>query len=263
MQKSLLVFSLALAAGAAQAHDMHRGVHMDCDIQSRYSLTVANGAYDFSRDSGRPGHVLLDHVILDHGDLIVDGHKAALSANDQARVRQLDAELAALMPQSRQIATEAINIAFDALGEVARGLASHPREMLTRLDQSRAGALREIDARPLFLFSRNDDAIDAVIEPILTEFVPEIAGGAVSLAFHAVFASDRERDAMEARMTRMEKALDQKVDARANALEPLADAMCQRLKRMDGLDNALDYRLPDGGRLELLSIDSKTTAQTP
>jgi hypothetical protein len=32
---------------------------------------------------------------------------------------------------------------------------------------------------------------------------------------------------------------------------------------MDALDNALDYRLPGGGRLELLSIDSKATAQSP
>jgi hypothetical protein len=258
MNKSLLALSLALAAGAAQAHDSHRNMHVSCDIDSRYTLTASDGAYVFSQDRANPGR-----IALDHGGLVVDGRKVELSADDQARLRQFDAELDALVPQSRQVATEAINIAFDALGEVARTLASHPRETLAKLDQSRRAALREIDARPLFLFSHNDDAIDAVIEPILTEFVPEIAGGAVSLAFHAIFASERERDAMEARMDRMDKAIDQKVDARADALEPLAEAMCQRLKRMDALDNDLDYRLPGGARLELLSVDSHVTAQTP
>jgi len=256
MKRSLLasVAAAALASGVAQAHD----VHMSCDVESRFSLTTSNGAHVFSQESGRPGH-----VTLDHHDLIVDGHKATLSVDDQARVQQLHAEIDALMPQSQQIATEAINIAFDALGEVAKALASHPRETLARLDRSRAEALREMDARPLFLFSHGDHTIDAIIEPVMTEFVPEIAGGAVSMAFRAIFASEHERDAIEARMNRMETDIDQKVDARAEALEPLADAMCQRLKRMDSLEDALDYRLPDGGRLELLSFDRKVTAKTP
>ena len=64
-------------------------------------------------------------------------------------------------------------------------------------------------------------------------------------------------------MNRMETALDQRIDARAKALEPLADAMCQRLKRMDALDNALDYRLSGGASLELLSVDAQTTAKSP
>jgi hypothetical protein len=258
MKRSLLVLSLALAAGAAQAHDAHRSVHGDCDIDSRFSLDADNGSYIFSQASGHPGR-----IVLDNGDLLVDGRKADLTATDQARVREFEGELDLLLPQARTIATEAIGIAFDALDEVARALASHPRETIAELDRSRAIALREVSAHPGFLFGHDDDAIDAVIEPVVARFVPEIAGGAVSLAFHAIFASDRERDAMEARMNQMEKTLDQRIDARAEALEPLADAMCVRLKRMDALDNALDYRLPGGGRLELLSIDSKATAQSP
>jgi len=203
MQRSLLALSLALVAAAAQAHDTHRDVHMGCDIESRFSLATEKNAYVFSQVSARPGR-----IVLGHGDLIVDGRKAELSANDQARIDQFEVELGLLLPQSRKVATEAIGIAFDALGEVAKALASHPRETLAELDRSRVIALREVNSRPTFLFSHDDDAIDAVIEPILAKFVPEIAGGAVSLAFHAIFASDRERDAMEARMNRLEQTMD-------------------------------------------------------
>lgn len=259
MQRTLLALSLALAAGSAQAHDAHRSVHTDCDIDSRFSLSIDHGGYVFSQSSAQPSR-----VTLDSGELIVDGREAELSSADQARVRELESELDLLIPQARKVATEAIGIAFDALDEVAKALASHPRETLAELDRSRAVALREIDSHPaFFLGNDNDDAIEAVIQPIVEKFVPEIVGGAMSLAFHAIFASDRERDAMEARMDRMEKTLDQRIDARADALEPLADAMCQRLKRMDALDNALDYRLPGGTRLELLSVDARTTARSP
>jgi hypothetical protein len=55
-------------------------------------------------------------------------------------------------------------------------------------------------------------------------------------------------------MERMEKELDGKVDARAKTLEPLAESMCLRMKTIDRLDDELEYRLPDGGRLELLRV---------
>ena len=57
-------------------------------------------------------------------------------------------------------------------------------------------------------------------------------------------------------MERMEAELDSKVEARAKALEPLAEAMCARLVRMDALDDALEYRLPSGDALQLLRIDA-------
>jgi hypothetical protein len=56
-------------------------------------------------------------------------------------------------------------------------------------------------------------------------------------------------------MNRMEHELDTKVEARADALEPLADAMCLRLRRMDDIDNSLEFRLPDGSQLQLLRVD--------
>jgi len=254
MQRTILVLALALGCAAAQA----REVHMSCNIDSRYSLVAGDQAMIFTQADGRPGR-----VVMGDGAIAVDGHDVSLSSQDQARVRQFDAELRLLLPESQKVATAAIGIAFDALGEVAKALASHPRETLADLERSRAIALRELNSHPTFLFSHDDDAINAVIEPIVSRFVPEIAGGAVSLAFHAIFASDHERDAMEARMNRLEQTMDHEIDARSKALEPLADSMCQRLKRMDAIDNALDYRLPNGGRLELLSVDKQATAQTP
>jgi hypothetical protein len=64
-------------------------------------------------------------------------------------------------------------------------------------------------------------------------------------------------------MDRMERELDERVDARAKALEPLADAMCRRLERMDGLDDALAARLPDGEPLQLLRVDPESRRHEP
>jgi hypothetical protein len=70
----------------------------------------------------------------------------------------------------------------------------------------------------------------------------------------AMFAGEEKAAAMESRMNAMEKDLDASIDARAKALEPLADGMCKRIQRMDALDNALDVRLPNGKPIDFLSI---------
>lgn len=76
----------------------------------------------------------------------------------------------------------------------------------------------------------------------------------------AVFADDKERAEIQARMERMKDVLEVKVDARAKQLEPLAEAMCQRMERMDSIDNALEYRLPNGDRIEFLKVRNRKTS---
>lgn len=255
MQRVVLAaVSVLLAAGAAQA----REVHTSCNIDSRYELGTDGNAFVFTLADGHPSRVLMSA-----GRLQVDGRDAPLSPADQTRVRDFEVELRQLLPEAQKVASAAVGIAFDALGEVARALASDPKRAVANLERSRAIALREIRYRPEFMFSHDDKAIEDAIEPIVTRFVPDIIGGAVSLAVHAIFASDAERDAMEARMDKMGRTLDHEIQGRAGALEPMADAICLRMKRMDAIDNALDYRLPGGSRLELLSVDKAEIVHVP
>ena len=93
-----------------------------------------------------------------------------------------------------------------------------------------------------------------VVEPILRDYLPEIIGGAVRTAIKAAFTLGKDGD-LQARMARMEHELDTRVDARAKALEPLAESMCARLRRIDALDNALEVRTVDGQPLDLLRLD--------
>ena len=49
-------------------------------------------------------------------------------------------------------------------------------------------ALAEIRSQPLAVF--NDDSMEDIIEPIISRYVPDIAGGAVRSAMSMIFASD-------------------------------------------------------------------------
>lgn len=249
MKIHLLAIAMLLATGSVQAHSERTRVNSGCDIRSQYSVSPYRGAFLFTRDDARPAE-----LGIGGGRLFIDGKEVTLSAADHDRLRSMEAEMHALVPEVEKVSREAIDIAFTALVEVARGLSNTPDKTVARLEDAHRRVRAEIRGKPLTVF--NDDAIGGIVEPIITQFVPDIVGGAVSTALKAAFSGEVETRKFEARMKRMESEIDTRVEARAKALEPLAEAMCVRLERMDALDDALEYRLPSGDALQLLRIDS-------
>ncbi len=260
MKRTLLAMALVLAGGTAAANVGSKVSSNACDVESDYSLTTHGNAFVFTRDDGKAPK----RMSLGGGKLFIDGKPAELSATDQVRVDKFEGELRQLLPEVQQVTIEAVDIAFTALTEVARGLSSEPDEAVAKLEKSHARARKELQSRPAFVFNRNgDDALAAIIDPIVSEYVPEITGSAVTMAMKMVFASEGKRAEMEKRLDRMGDEIDAKVKARADKLEPLAEAMCQRMRRMDEIDNSLDYRLPGGRPIELLNVDMKKTTRAP
>lgn len=256
MNRAALTTALLLATGLVQAHSTDKDSHSSCDVSSDYSVSTYRSAFVFSQEKRKPAE-----IGIGGGRLFIDGKEATLTAADHARLREMEGEMKLLIPEVREVTTEAVDIAFTALTEVARALASNPKATVAKLETEHARVLREINEKPLALF--NDDAMEDVVEPIISEYVPEIVGGAVSSALKAVFGGEKRAREFEARMERMEKEIDTNVDARAKALEPLAEAMCQRLRRIDDLDNALEYRLPNAKPLQLLRIDQHKRTDAP
>lgn len=240
--------ALTLASAGVAAHPNERGRHMSCDVSSSYSVDTHRRAFVFKRDAGSAVE-----VGIGGGRLFIDGKEQRLSDADHQRLGQMEAEMHRLVPEVEQITTEAVDIAFTALTEVARGLSGEPDRTVAALESAQRRMRREMADRPMAIF--NDDAMADVIRPILSQYVPEIVGGAVRTAIKAAFSSGKEAGELKARMDRMERELDGRVDARAKRLEPLARAMCQRLRRLDGIDNSIEFRLPNGDSLQLLRVD--------
>jgi hypothetical protein len=248
MKHAMLFSTLMLASAGVQAHPDDHGRHLSCEVGTQYSVRPYRQAFVFRQDKGKPGE-----VGIGGGRLFIDGREARLTAADHERLRRFEAEGHQLLPQVQQITVEAVDIAFTALTEVARALASDPKATVASLEAAHRRVRAEMGARPLAVF--DDDAMGDVVKPLVSEYVPEIVGGAVSTALKAAFAGEKARNEFEARMQRMEHELDVRVDARAKALEPLAERMCERLRRMDAIDDALDFRLPDGQPLRLLELE--------
>jgi hypothetical protein len=236
--------AFAGAPATAQAH-AGRGDHgLSCDVHSDWSVRAYRNAFLFTRE-GSP-----HEVGIGGGRLFVDGREVRVSAADHARLAAMESEFHALAPEMRQVVGEAVEIAFAALTEVARGLSGDPGQTVADLDAAHRRVRARMASADLALF--NKDALSDVVQPILRDYLPDIIGGAVRTAIKAAFSTGKEAGELQARIDRMQHELDQRVDARAKALEPLARHMCARLRRIDALDDALEARTAAGRPYDLL-----------
>lgn len=231
---------LLLLAGGAAAREH------GCNVESDYDLHITPKSVILLRDgSGTPGTVLMRE-----GRLFVDDRWVALGAADRTRVLAYEREARAVMPLAQQIGRDAAEIAFTALGEVATGFSSDPARTRAKLAEART----QLDARLARSLSPTrfdgDDlgrGIAATVADVLPTLIADIVGGAV----RAALGGDTAR---LQRMERMDREIEARVEPRARALERRAEALCQRMTELDALDDALEYRLPGGRRLELIEM---------
>lgn len=244
---SALMLSGAVLSRPSVAAD-HDGIDIntDCDTQSQYQVSMNGQAFVFENDAGRN-----TRLVLGGGKLFINGKQAVLTPADQQGIDAFEAELRLLVPEARKVVTEALGIAIDALSEVSIAL-SGDESKRADYDKARTKALAAVnDSTILPVF--NTGSIDGVVDPLVAEFVPDIAGSALGFAMKAMFAGEEKSKAMDARLDAMDKELDARVESRAKALQPLAEGMCKRIQRMEALDNALEVRLPNGRPIDFIS----------
>lgn len=240
MKRALFFVAITLAAGSSQAHDM------TCEVESRYELRLDRDRVAFSSDEGDALR-----VEIAGGKLYVDGREATLSQRDRARIGEIAREVQLLAPEVQAIALDAVDIAFIALSEVSRALSEDSDKTIARLAEARREIDRGIRRSPTAVL--NEDVIDDAVQSAVQELVPALVGEIVRGAMVAAFTGNTRRvEALEARAAKVEREIERRIEPRAKALEARAEALCDRMVALDGLENQLEYRLPGGDRLDLL-----------
>ena len=245
MRTVILAGALLLACGTATAGDRH--VNVDCEVHSDYDFALTNKSVVLTRKSGEPKTVLMRQ-----GRLFVDDKWVDVTPADRDRLVAYEREARATMPLAQQIGRDAADIAFTALGEVARGFSRDPEKTDAKLKQARAELDRSL-ARSIGPTHFNSDALGEGIGKAVGDVMPMMIGDIVGGALRAAFSGDTR--SFE-RMDDMDARIDAIVEPRAKTLERNAELLCKRMRGLDDIDNALEYRF-DGKPLDLLRVDSQ------
>ncbi|GGK14586.1 DUF2884 family protein [Luteimonas terricola] len=240
---TLLLPLLLFAGGEAGAQ-----VHVDdCNVDSDYDFHLTERSVVLLDKRGSPHTVLMRQ-----GRLFVDDRWVEVSAADARRLADYERQARAAMPLAANIAREATAIAFDALAEVAAGFGSDPEASRRRLADARQvldAELAKAVGPTRFDRSNLGNAIGEAVAKVVPSLVGDIVGGAL----RAAFSGDAAR---LQRLENLDAQIEALVEPRARALEADAQALCRRMEALDAIDEALDYRLPDGGRLDLLEVSA-------
>ena len=235
-----LALALAMACGTAAAK------HLECDVDSDYDLNVTDKSVILTKDTGTP-----KALVLREGRLFVDDAWVDLNRADRQRIADYEKHVRATLPLAAQIGRDAADIAFTALGEVATNLSAHPDQTRAALAKSRTDIDKRL-ARAVSANRFNGNQLGNSISHAISEVLPLVIGDIVGGAISAAFSGDEAR--IE-RMNNLDKEIERRVEPRAKQLEMRADSLCRSMEALDAIDDALDYRLPDGRRLDL--IDAK------
>jgi len=246
MHRALVVAALAVASVNAAAKDA------DCRVESDYELTLNSRSLILVRDAGVP-----KAIVMRQGRLFIDDAWVALGAEDVQRLTAFEQGTREAMPEAQALGRAAADVAFSALAQVAAGFSSDPKATQDKL----AAARTQLDARlagavSAHRFDGRDLGRD--IAQAVGEAIPDLIGDIVGGAISAAFSGDKSR--LE-RMEHLDAEIEAAVAPRAAALGQATQALCQRLEALDALDNALEYRLPDGQPLQLLRMSPRP--QTP
>src|SRR3546814_6502905 len=103
---------LLASAGTAAGSD----VNVDCDVHSDYDFALTSRSLILTREDGAPKTVLMRQ-----GRLFIDDRWVEVGAADRQRLSDYEREARAMMPLAAKIGQDAADIAFTALGAVAKG----------------------------------------------------------------------------------------------------------------------------------------------
>ncbi len=252
MRKSLLVAVLsACIAANACADEASNGKHnhrpqvssRQCGLSTPFNVLADSGGIWLYRDSGSPRE-----IFFHGGELSVDQKVRAVSDADAQRLREMEIDTRALMPQVADIARAVVNITYDAFAgviDIMTGSWLNAR----KIERKRKAALDYVDGT-LGKGRWDQDVFDQNFEDRVQK---EADGFKGSIARHMLWQMVTGRaDKMDERADRIGDELDARLDAQSGAIEAKADTLCTQVEKLRRLQDALEFRY-EGQPLQMLA----------
>ncbi|OOW72338.1 hypothetical protein Xmlh_06470 [Xanthomonas axonopodis pv. melhusii] len=236
-----------LVACAAQAQTTApRLSSQRCDVSTSYDVLADTGGIWLRRKQGLPRE-----IFFHGGELNVDRQPQPVSAADAQRLRELEQGTRALMPAVASIAQSVVDITFDALNGVVHVLSGSARQQ-RKVEQLRTAARAQVDGslgRGRWEQALFDERFEANVE----QAAEALAGNLTRSVLWTVMTGRTAQ--LERRGTELDAQMEQRMQARSDALEAQAQTLCTQAQALYGVQQALDYRF-QGERLQMLELNT-------
>jgi hypothetical protein len=208
-----------------------------CDYQMKYDIEIDGDSAHLRNARSAPD---VDIV----GDrLWIDRKEQPLSASDRQRLVDYRKQLAGFTRDVTQVALDGAQLGIESAALAITALTGDEdagKKMSSHFDALRSRLQQQFDGKHLpaqALGKDYDRELDAEIDAAVQQAVVDVSGSVAKLVAMSLFAPSL----IEQRADRVEKLVDTHVEQRGNKLEREADALCGEVRRLDALENALNY----------------------
>jgi hypothetical protein len=241
---SLFVFSSATVL----AHDEEN----QCNLSLNNDLSVT------------PDHIRIiedDETLVDiYQDkmLFIKGEKMHLTNKQKKMIFEYSTFIRRALPEVTEIAVEAVGIAFEglnaALGELVN-MDEH-EDKFKLLQQKINGKYQGSEGsysitKGDFNIEIDDEEIDVLVEDLVEDMVPSLIGGLISGIGQAIASGED----IDIELDDMGDKVEREIEAKSELIEVRADAFCNKMKRLDKLEQKLIDSNSDFEDLDLLEIE--------
>jgi hypothetical protein len=240
---------LAQDAPDADTHqDAHKHVELSsdqCGLSTPFNVLVDSGGVWLYREQGLP-----KEIFFHGGELSVDRKVRQVSPADAQRLWQMEDQARALMPRVTELAHSVVDLTFDALSSAIEMVTGSARKA-RKVQAQQTAALKYVDDT-LGTGRWDQEVFDEGFERRVESAAEAMAGMMTRSVLWQVVTG--RADAIDARAERMDAELDARMDARGQALEAQANALCPQVRSLYALQAALEYRY-EGQPLRMIEMD--------
>jgi hypothetical protein len=260
--KTLIASALILASSSVFAHD-NSFSHDSCNVELNGGIKINQTMVQFLTDK-KPVY-----KIVNDQDLYVGGQQIDLTASQQSLVTDYSTSIRQILPEVEEIAldaielaTDGVNLAFDELLGEGNDIGS---EITLQLSEVRQEVERAFSEDQEIYFDENGlegegvfgEEFEARIESAVEETIQNSMGSLLIAVGQEVLFSGDGVDGFEARMENFGEQIEHEMEARGEAMEKRADALCSSVVAIDALEENLSTSIE-----ELENIDFITTSQS-
>ena len=216
-----------------------------CGVSTDYDVLIDGGGIWLRQHDASPRE-----IVFHDGQLSIDGHMQAVSADDAQRLRVLEAGARQLMPAVTGIANETVGITFEALDATFQALTGNAHSR--KVGKLRKDAERFV-ATTIGRGRWEQDLFGEGFEQHVEEVAESLAGSLARGVLWTVFTGGSDR--LEKRTDKLDAELAQRLEQRAQALEQHAMTLCTQVLALDQVQSALEFRY-NGQPLQVMRVDN-------
>lgn len=234
----------------------------ECSIDLNYSVAIENSHIRFINND----QTLVQ--INNQEQLFVKGKQINLTDRQQALVSEYAEQVNQQVPEAVNLAVDAVEIAFQAIGHVVTSISGEDSQSNERLDTIFSKIKNEVDKRfheedgNYYLAQQNfdefdqfmEDEIEGEIEGLISESVGDLLIAVGTAMNNEEGDFEQKMEAFGERMETMGEEIEVAVEAKAEAIGVKAEELCHNLKDLDNLETELSNSVDELADFNLLTV---------